>query len=168
LFDLHARRFAHKNEATGFVASHRGRFHEYVSKWLFDTGLLRFYRLRVEGRTVATLYCFESAGRLYYYQGGIDPAWERESVGTVLMGQVIKDAFDRRLVLFDFMRGTEDYKFRWTSRTRDIAVLDVGVSAVGKGLVALTRSAALARRRVKGFLQSARRQPAPRVVISEA
>jgi CelD/BcsL family acetyltransferase involved in cellulose biosynthesis len=168
LFDLHQRRFAHKNEATGFEARHRGRFHEYVSKWLFDANLLRFFRLQVEGRTVATLYCFESAGRLFYYQGGIDPAWDRESVGTVLMGQVIKYAFERQLVMFDFMRGSEAYKFRWTRRTRDIVVLDVGVTPLGKGLVAVTRGAAAARQRLKSFVQSVRRHPVPAVVASEA
>ena len=111
VFTLHERRFAQKRARTRFVARHRGAFHQSVSRLMFDRGALRLFRLRLEGRTVATLYCFEHAARLFYYQGGIDPDWERESVGTVLMAQVIKYAFDRELQTFEFLRGAEPYKF---------------------------------------------------------
>jgi CelD/BcsL family acetyltransferase involved in cellulose biosynthesis len=138
LFTLHERRFARMGVRTRFVARRRGGFHQDVSRLMFERGALRLFRLRVDGRTIATLYCFEHASRLYYYQGGVDPAWERESVGTVLMGQVVKYAFDRGLVAFEFLRGTEAYKFKWTDRVRQLVRADLGISRRGRALVRVT------------------------------
>jgi CelD/BcsL family acetyltransferase involved in cellulose biosynthesis len=138
VFTLHERRFARKGARTGFVARRRGDFHRDVSRLMFERGALRLFRLRVEGRTIATLYCFAHASRLFYYQGGVDPNWERDSVGTVLMGQVVKHAFDQGLVTFEFLRGTEAYKFRWTDRVRHLVRADLGVSRRGGALVRLT------------------------------
>lgn len=138
VFTLHERRFARKRARTGFVARRRGAFHLDVSRLMLERGALRLFRLRVEGRTIATLYCFAHASRLFYYQGGVDPEWERESVGTVLMGQVVKYAFDQGLVAFEFLRGTEAYKFKWTHRVRRLVRADLGVSRRGRVAVRLT------------------------------
>jgi len=140
VFVLHERRFARKGMRTGFVARRRGAFHRHVSRLMFERGALRLFRLRVDGRTIATLYCFEYASRLFYYQGGVDPAWERESVGTVLMGQVVKYAFDRGFLAFEFLRGTEAYKFKWTDRVRRLVRADLGISRRGRVAVELTRA----------------------------
>ncbi|MGE0449272.1 MAG: GNAT family N-acetyltransferase [Vicinamibacterales bacterium] len=137
VFALHARRFAGRRARTRFVATRRGAFHREVSRIMFDAGALRLFRLRVDGRTVATLYCFEHGSRLHYYQGGIDPDWDRESVGTVLMGQVVKYAFDRKLSTFEFLRGVERYKFKWTDRARQLVRVDLGLSRRGRLLVGL-------------------------------
>jgi CelD/BcsL family acetyltransferase involved in cellulose biosynthesis len=104
---------------------------------MFERGALRLFRLRAEGRTVATLYCFEHGSRLFYYQGGVDPAWERESVGTVLMGQAVRYAFDRELMGFEFLRGSEAYKFKWTDCARHLVRADLGLSRRGRMAVRL-------------------------------
>ena len=138
VFTLHRRRFAQKGARTRFVVDRRGAFHATLSRLMLDRGALRLFRLRVEGRTVATLYCFEQAARLFYFQGGIDPDWQRESVGTVLMGQVVKYAFDRGLVAFELLRGNEPYKLRWTDCTRHLVRVDLGMTPRGRLSVLLT------------------------------
>lgn len=159
LFDLHARRFVTKNEKTGFRADLRGPFHADVAEQLFDAGILRLFQLRVAGKTVAALYCFEFADTLFFFQSGIDPDSEKLSAGTVLVGHAIKYAFDHGLACFDFMRGEEAYKFRWTDKTRQMFAVRLGVSLRGRVGLAMQGQGA----QVKGLLKrvAAARVPAP-------
>jgi CelD/BcsL family acetyltransferase involved in cellulose biosynthesis len=132
LFELHSRRFVMKNAKTGFRAETRGPFHAAVSELFFDADILRLFLLKVSGRTVAALYCFEYAGTLHFFQSGIDPASERLSAGTVLVGHAIRYAFEHGLTCFDFMRGEEAYKFRWTDKSRRMFAVRLGVSRRGR------------------------------------
>jgi CelD/BcsL family acetyltransferase involved in cellulose biosynthesis len=73
LFALHADRFVMKNAKTGFRADLREPFHAAVAEQFFDSDILRLFRLELQGRVVATVYCFEHGGGLFYFQGGMDP-----------------------------------------------------------------------------------------------
>jgi len=39
-------------------------------------------------------------------------------VGTILTGEVIHDSISKGLSYFDFLRGDEDYKFKWGATPR--------------------------------------------------
>jgi CelD/BcsL family acetyltransferase involved in cellulose biosynthesis len=158
LFTLHASRFVTKGAETGFRADRREPFHAEVAERFFDRDVLRLFRLTMDGRTVATLYCFEYAGALFYFQGGIDPTYDKLSTGTVLQGYAINYAFDRGLHLFDFMRGDEAYKFRWTETTRRIVAVRMGVSWRGRAALAVRRQTIRAKRLVR---RVATLRPAP-------
>ncbi len=71
--------------------------------------------LDVDGQPAAAWYGFTSGGTVYFYQGGRDPRWERESVGLVLMGMMIQRAIQRGYRAFNFLRGDDRYKQQWTS-----------------------------------------------------
>jgi CelD/BcsL family acetyltransferase involved in cellulose biosynthesis len=159
LFDLHARRFDSKEEITGF-SSDREPFHVAVSRRFLERDVLRLFRVRAGGRTIAALYCFEIANGLYYFQSGLDPAWEKLSAGTALVGHAIKHAFDHRLALFDFMRGGEEYKFRWTSTVREIVVARVGTSWKGRAALTMRRHGLRAKRIAKRIIRP-EPKPAP-------
>ncbi|RMF54944.1 MAG: GNAT family N-acetyltransferase [Calditrichaeota bacterium] len=135
LFELHERRFRSKNWDTIFQNELRGAFHTKVSKLLSKRGILRLFRLMVEGVPIAMMYSFEYQGELFFFQIGMDPAWEKQSAGQVLIGQVVRYCFDNGLNRFDFMRGGETYKFRWTDKARMIVVVDMGVTSIGKLIV---------------------------------
>jgi len=74
--------------------------------------------LDLEGRPVAAWYGFASDDTVYFYQGGRDPEWERESVGLVLMGIMIQRAIERGYRAFNFLRGDDSYKRQWTPSRR--------------------------------------------------
>jgi len=74
--------------------------------------------LDVDGRPAAAWYGFVSGDTVYFYQGGRDPRWERESVGLVLMGLMIQRAIERGYRRFSFLRGDDPYKRQWTSSGR--------------------------------------------------
>jgi CelD/BcsL family acetyltransferase involved in cellulose biosynthesis len=67
----------------------------------------------------------------------------------VLVGHAIKYAFDNGLGCFDFMRGEEAYKFRWTDQTRQMFAVRLGVSLRGRVGLAVQGQGA----QVKGLLK---------------
>jgi CelD/BcsL family acetyltransferase involved in cellulose biosynthesis len=74
--------------------------------------------LDLDGQPAAAWYGFASGDTVYFYQGGRDPRWERESVGLVLMGIMIRRAIERGYRAFNFLRGDDPYKQQWTSSRR--------------------------------------------------
>ena len=66
--------------------------------------------LNVDGRAAAAWYGFTSDDAVYFYQGGRDPQWQRESVGLVLMSLMIQRAIERGYRVFNFLRGDDEYK----------------------------------------------------------
>ena len=83
----------------------------------------------------------------------MDPQFEKLSVGTLLVGHAIKYAFDRRLSMFDFMRGEEPYKFRWTQQTRRIMAVRLGVSRRGRAALLLRRQFLALKQLVKRLIR---------------
>jgi CelD/BcsL family acetyltransferase involved in cellulose biosynthesis len=75
--------------------------------------------LDCDGSPVAALYGFYLGGRLFGYQTGFDAAWETKGVGAVLQARIFEDAIERlHATEYDFLRGTEAYKYAWTNQER--------------------------------------------------
>ena len=68
----------------------------------------------LDTRIEAVLYCFAFRDRTCYYQGGFEPTLGKLSLGTVLTSHAIRAAVDEGRSEFDFLRGEEPYKDRWT------------------------------------------------------
>lgn len=132
LFNLHEKRWETREENTRFQAGLRMQFHKDVSKLFMEADILRLFRIRVGEEIAAMLYCFQYQGEMMYFQAGFDPKWEKQSVGLVLMAKTIEYSFNHNLRLFDFMRGNEDYKYKWTSTVRKMDLLEVGITDKGK------------------------------------
>jgi CelD/BcsL family acetyltransferase involved in cellulose biosynthesis len=84
------------------------------------------YCLDRSGDPVGCLYSFKYRNALYYYQSGIDPALAQWSLGTVLFGYSIQDSINNGVREFHYLRGDEEYKFRWTKsvkKTHSIALV---------------------------------------------
>jgi len=113
LYRLHDARWATRGTGGILADARTRRFHVEVAPAMAARGLLRLFVLRVDGRPVAALYGFARAERLYYYLGGFDPAFARESVGSLVILAAIEDGVARGAVEFDFLWGAEPYKYRW-------------------------------------------------------
>jgi len=118
LFDLHNRRRQQKQDIGIFEEESLRRFHRHVALRLAKQHLARVYVLYVADQPVAALYGFESRQRFYYFQSGWHPGWSHLSPGTVLLSMVIEDCIGRGLKQFEFLRGEEGYKSRWTDSAR--------------------------------------------------
>jgi CelD/BcsL family acetyltransferase involved in cellulose biosynthesis len=69
---------------------------------------------------VASQYGFKFNNKLFHYQTGFDPNYEKYSAGLISTGFMIENAFKEELQEYDFLRGKEDYKFHWTQDVRTI------------------------------------------------
>lgn len=124
-------------------------FHREFTQTALKLGWLRLFVLLLNGRPAASLYGFLYNRVFYFYQSGFDPAFQKYSVGLVVMGLAIKTAIEEGAGEFDFLHGGEDYKSRWTSQSRELGRLELyPPGPVGD---AHCMTVALARR-LKGFL----------------
>lgn len=132
LCELHRQRWAGRGEASAFDNDWSQRFHQRVMKATAENGIVRIFTLKCDGQSVAALYCFLYNNRLIYYQSGIDVAYEKKSVGVSLLGMVLQHCFEQGYSEFDFLRGEEEYKFRWTKTTRRTVAGEIAVSRRAK------------------------------------
>ena len=118
LFELHARRWNQRWLPGVFAGRRVQAFHRDAARRLLHHGRLRLFFLKLDGETVASLYCFCFAGRMSYYQGGFEPTLARLSLGTVLTARAMQAAVGEGCQVFDFLRGDEPYKAKWTTQTQ--------------------------------------------------
>lgn len=103
-------------------------FHRDLVVRLAEAGLLRFDELWVEGQCRASIYGLEHGRQYFFYNSGFDQAWRGVSVGLVVLGLSIKSAVERGVAVYDFLRGTESYKFDWAGSTRETVMIRVAPS----------------------------------------
>jgi CelD/BcsL family acetyltransferase involved in cellulose biosynthesis len=89
-----------------------------VLKWAFEEKILQLSFLEIQSQKAASYFCFSYQNKILVYNSGFDPKYGDYSPGWVLLGNLLKWANDNHLVEFDFMRGNEDYKYRFGARDR--------------------------------------------------
>jgi CelD/BcsL family acetyltransferase involved in cellulose biosynthesis len=115
LVTLHERRW---NGAGALHAAREGRLHRTFARDMAARQQLWLTTLDLDGQAAAAWYGFTWRDTVYFYQSGRDPRWERESLGLVLMGAMIRRAIERGYRRFDFLRGEDAYKRQWTQAGR--------------------------------------------------
>jgi CelD/BcsL family acetyltransferase involved in cellulose biosynthesis len=85
-----------------------------------EHGWLHLSFLEVGAEKAAAYLSFDYGNRLYVYNSAIDPRFNALSTGWVLLGYLLKWAIEQGRATFDFMRGGEDYKFRFGGVARQI------------------------------------------------
>jgi len=79
----------------------------------FQAGWLQLSFLEVGGQKAAGYLNFNYRNRLWVYNSGLNYEFRDISPGWVLLGYLLQWANERRIHSFDFMRGDEDYKYRF-------------------------------------------------------
>jgi len=79
----------------------------------FDQNYLWLSFLEVDGVKVASSLNFDYKNKLYGYNSGVSRTHMELSPGWVLLGHVIQWCCENGRHEFDFMRGDEDYKYRF-------------------------------------------------------
>jgi hypothetical protein len=117
-FDLHQERW-HSKVGQGLFETEKNRdFFRKVSKQFAENGWLALYFLTVKGVPIATQYCVEYKERVFYTLSGFSMQYSKYSPGNVLTMKIIEDCIQRQIKEFDFMKGDEFYKFKWTKQYR--------------------------------------------------
>lgn len=133
LLALHAARF--HGERTLFLEQQA--FHRAFAQVAFDRGWLRLWRLEAAGLPVAAWHGFRFAGNESFYQSGRDPAWDRRSVGFVLLVHAIREALADGMAEFRFLGGEQAYKARLAGEIGHVDLVVRTCSPRGAGVLAI-------------------------------
>lgn len=84
-----------------------------IIHWAFDAGYLKLSFLTIDSFKAAGYLCFDYNGHILVYNSGFDFRFSQYSPGWVLLSLLIQNAIETGKKYFDFMRGDEDYKYRF-------------------------------------------------------
>jgi CelD/BcsL family acetyltransferase involved in cellulose biosynthesis len=128
LVRLHVRRWSERGQAGVLNGESVLAWHREAARLLQGAGLLRMHALCHLSEFIAVLYCLVDAVAAgerwcYYYLGGFDPRFRALSPGTLLVAHAIEQARAEGATAFDFLRGSEAYKYRWGAVDRPTCTL---------------------------------------------
>ena len=83
-------------------------------------GKIEISLVEYKGQPVAMHFGFVDRRKVYFYMPAMDRSFRQERVGAVLLSAMV-DHYAKTHEVFDFMRGTEDYK-NWYTDNLDINV----------------------------------------------
>jgi CelD/BcsL family acetyltransferase involved in cellulose biosynthesis len=125
LFTLHELRWNTRGGSDAFHTPAVRQFHEELSQVALERDWLRLFVLSLDGEPAAALYGFRYRHVFYFYQSGLEPRYQKHSVGLVAMGLAIKTAIDEGAQEYDLLHGQEAYKFHWTKDVRELDRLEL-------------------------------------------
>jgi len=91
----------------------------------FQQGWLQLAFLEADGVKAAAYLNFDYNNRIWVYNSGLDRRFMELSPGWVLLGYLLQWANQHQRVEFDFMRGEEEYKYRFGALDRFVMCAQV-------------------------------------------
>lgn len=86
---------------------------QLTARAALEAGWLQLTFLEVDGKKAAGYLNFDYQGHIWVYNSGINFALRELSPGWVLLGHLLQWANENGRSTFDFMRGDEEYKYRF-------------------------------------------------------
>ncbi len=87
---------------------------------IFDAGWLQLAFLEVGGQKAAGYLNFDYNNHIWIYNSGLNFDLRELSPGWVLVGYLLQWANEQKRAYFDFMRGDEEYKYRFGAKDRRV------------------------------------------------
>jgi CelD/BcsL family acetyltransferase involved in cellulose biosynthesis len=116
--ELHQKSTPEKGQ---FMDPQMQRFFFDVAQVLQARGWLQLAFLELEGRKAAGLLNFDYQDSIFVYNSGYDPEqYAHLSPGWVVTARCIEHAIALGRRQFDFLRGNEDYKYRFGGRDTEV------------------------------------------------
>ncbi len=84
----------------------------------FQAGWLQLAFIEIDGQKAAGYLNFDFGGHIWVYNSGLNYTFGELSPGWVLLGYLLQWANENGRQAFDFMRGDEDYKYRFGATDR--------------------------------------------------
>ena len=119
LFQLHGKRWRARGQTGVLATPRRQRFHREICREFARRDWLRLWTLRCDNRPACVLLSYFYGDKYYFFIGGFEPELLRWSVGTCLFARVLRHAIEEGASEFDFLRGEEEYKYRFGAVNRD-------------------------------------------------
>ena len=103
-----------------YMTPERERFFRALARRMAELDRMRLFFMELEGNKVAASLCFDYGSTRLLYNSGYDPGLSYYSVGLLLHAMCVKDAIERGLGYFDFLRGPEVYKAHLGGRQKSL------------------------------------------------
>jgi CelD/BcsL family acetyltransferase involved in cellulose biosynthesis len=139
LYDLHRLRRSETGDEPIFDDPLRRSFHERLLAKGDTAGGTAILAAARDGEVVGILYGFLWQKTFAYYQIGWDPSYRQRSLGSVLVLEAIEACSGQGVEVFDFLRGADDYKYRFGATDVVEGSFAIGRSAGLTGIGALNR-----------------------------
>jgi len=139
LFELHQRRWQRDRRPGNFGNPLKREFLRRFCRLAGPRDWVRAHVLELDGRVVGVLLAFHWRGTASFYQMGWDPDCPLPSPGVVLLANSVRQAIAERMRCYDFLRGDEAYKWKWTSAFIEQITLTVGWSPTARAAIAAAR-----------------------------
>ena len=91
-----------------------------VMRCAYEKDCLQLAFLTSGEKKVAGYLSFDYLNRIWVYNSGIDPDYSAFSPGWVLLGHLLQWAIEHGREGFDFMRGSEEYKYKFGAVDRTV------------------------------------------------
>ena len=103
-----------------YMTPEREDFFRSMARRMAELDRIRLFFMEVDGSQAAASLCFDFDSARLLYNSGYDPGLSYYSVGLILHAMCVKDAIDRGLNYFDFLRGPEPYKAHLGGRQKSL------------------------------------------------
>ncbi|UYN90741.1 MAG: GNAT family N-acetyltransferase [Anaerolineales bacterium] len=91
---------------------------EAIARAAFAGGWLQLVFLKVGMQRAAAYMNFDYDNRIWGYNAGFSNAHAQLSPGWLMMAEMMQRSIEEKKVVFDFMRGDEEYKYRFGAVNR--------------------------------------------------
>ncbi len=121
---LHRNSWLLRGKSGSFRTERFRKFHlKYAEEQLINRSLF-LCNLELDNIPIGSFYGFVYKNTLLYYLIGVNrSAVPTANIGRVLLGYCIEEAIRRGYTGFDFLRGSESYKYDWTNmEQRELSV----------------------------------------------
>lgn len=111
---------ASREEKSAFLTPDKERFFYNLAGSMAKEQCLKLFFLELDGVRVAASYCFDYKNGYYLYNSGYDVRYGQLSVGLLLKALCLKSAIEEKKVVFDLLRGSENYKYHLGAKDCEI------------------------------------------------
>jgi len=112
-------------EKREFLNRQREMFFLTIAQEFSGMGWLELFTLSFDEKEVAYLLCFNYHDTLHLYNAAYDPTYFIFSPGIVAITYCLEDAINRGIKQFDFLRGSESYKYHFGAQDQHLYTLNL-------------------------------------------
>jgi len=107
-------------EKVSFLTPEMKDFMQQTARCAFDAGCLHLSFLTIDGKKAAGYLAFDYLNRIWLYNSGMSLDFREYSAGWVALANLIQWCIENGRSELDFMRGNEDYKYRFGGVNRHV------------------------------------------------
>lgn len=118
IFEIHKKNWSNNFEVSVFYDHRRVSFTDEICKYFASENRLLLFIIKIEKEIVAYRFGFVINNTYQDWNTSFSIEFSKYSVGNILIYESLKYLFKAKFNEFNFMRGNEDYKVRWTKAYR--------------------------------------------------